>query len=52
MLVFATDESVDEHVQRALRDYLDLAGRRAAVTGFTRRARDRFRDALDELQGL
>jgi len=51
-LAFATGEPVDEHVLHALRDYLDECGHRAAVTGFTARARERFRPALDELKDL
>jgi hypothetical protein len=51
-LAFATGEPVDEHVLHALRDYLDECGHRAAVTGFTDRARERFRSALDDLKGL
>jgi hypothetical protein len=51
-LAFATGEPVDEHVLHALRDYLDECGHRAAVTGFTGRARERFRPALDDLKDL
>ena len=51
-LAFATGEPVDEHVLHALRDYLDECGHRAAVTGFTGRARERFRPALDQLKDL
>jgi hypothetical protein len=51
-LVFATGESADEHVLHALRDYLDECGHRAAVTGFAKLARQRFRPALDQLKDL
>ena len=51
-LAVATGEPVDEHVLHALRDYLDECGHRAAVTGFTERARERFRPALDQLKDL
>ena len=51
-LAFATGEPVDEHVLHAVRDYLDECGHSAAVTGFTGRAQERFRPALDALKDL
>jgi hypothetical protein len=45
-------EPVDTHVRRAIGRYLDGEGRRAMVTGFVRRARDRHRGALDALSDL
>ena len=45
-------ESPDVHVQRALLQYLDGAGRRSLIDGFTQRARLRLRAALDELGDL
>jgi hypothetical protein len=45
-------EPVDTHVRRAIARYLDGEGRRAMVTGFVRRARDRHRGALDALSDL
>jgi hypothetical protein len=51
-LAFATGEPVDDHVLHALQDYLDGCGHTAAVSGFTDRARDRFRAALDRLKDL
>jgi hypothetical protein len=45
-------ESSDVHVQRALLQYLDGAGRRSLIEGFTERARTRLRASLDELGDL
>jgi len=51
-LTSVSGESVDAHVRRAITRYLDGDGRRAMVTGFVRRARDRHRGALDALSHL
>jgi hypothetical protein len=48
-LALATDTSVADHVARALEAYLAEEGQRAAVVGFTERARQRHRAALDAL---
>ena len=49
VLAFATGESVQDHVLRAVREYLAEEGHRAAVRGFGERARTRSRGALDRL---
>jgi ribbon-helix-helix CopG family protein len=48
-LALATEISMADHVERALQAYLVEEGRRAAVAGFTERARERHRMALDAL---
>ncbi len=48
-LSVATDIEVDEHLRRALADYLPDQGHRLAVAGFGERARTRLRSVLDEL---
>lgn len=48
-LTLVTGGEVGDHVARALRGYLADEGHRAAVEGFTERARERHRIALDRL---
>jgi DNA-binding transcriptional MocR family regulator len=48
-LALATGEDVRVHLARALHAYLTDEGHRAAVDGFTDRARERHRIALDRL---
>lgn len=45
----ATGQPVEDHILRALLDYLDHEGHRLAVVGFGERARERHRVALDLL---
>ena len=51
-LTRVSGEPSDVHVQRALLQYLDGAGRRSLVDGFTERIRERLRGPLDELGDL
>lgn len=48
-LTLVTGGAVEEHVARALREYLADEGHHAAVEGFAERARRRHRIALDRL---
>ncbi|HET9311197.1 MAG TPA: hypothetical protein VFP41_08250 [Actinomycetota bacterium] len=52
MLTTVTGVPEQEHLRRAMRGYLETAGRHAEVTALTGRARERLRAVLDELGDL
>jgi hypothetical protein len=51
-LSFATGMSLNDIVLRSIGDYLGSQGHREAVEGFLRRARERYRVALDKLADM
>jgi predicted DNA-binding protein len=52
MLTTVTGVPEQEHLRRAMRGYLETAGRHAEVTALTGRAQERLRAVLDELGDL
>jgi len=52
LLATVTGVPEQEHLRRAMRGYLETAGRDAEVTALTDRARERLRAVLDELGDL
>jgi predicted transcriptional regulator len=52
MLATVTGIDEEEHLRRAMRSYLETAGREAEISAFTDRARDRVGAVLDRLGDL
>ena len=52
LLATITGIDEEEHLRRAMRDYLETSGRDAELRAFTDRARERSRRVLDRLGEL
>jgi len=52
LIATVTGVAEEEHLRRAMRDYLETSGRHAELTALTDRARERFRAVLDRLGDL
>ena len=52
LLATITGIDEEEHLRRAMRDYLETSGRDAELRAFTDRARERYRRVLDRLGEL
>ncbi|MGZ8596496.1 MAG: hypothetical protein ACXWZF_05530 [Actinomycetota bacterium] len=52
LLATVTGVAAEEHLRRAVRLYLESAGREAEVAAFVDRARSRLRSVLDRLGDL